>query len=286
MNDPLADLLGNFDVSSKGNNAKVEPVLLNYCCDTVLNSYGKNYILGNNQLFPIYDKNFINGGWHDIKLYLYTALKWRDMLYTDTGEAVQEDDEPYATLGYGCGIDIFKYRGSSPCVARNIEGRTLTIDQWCRLTHDAMLAKASQVMPRLWMPVEIGGHKFWTPDKGTIRALPVDIPMVLDSAEEFCTRAGCQIGGSLLLVKLQTMLYKYMQEQDIDRLYIGYNYNPSAKTEEELIPAEDWSMSHSRRLGEIAYDSDDMVGKLSIGNARKLAMAINNLSFHQEDVFA
>lgn len=284
MSDILNDVLGNIDLSS-GNKrtTPVEKIKTQFCCDVVLQDQGSKYILGTNQLFPIFEKDFLNGGRYDVQLYLYTALKWKHLFYTDMGTAVSADEDPDATLGYAHGIDIYKYHGASPCLAYNVEDRTLTVDQWCRLSHNAL--PVANPLPRLWRKAE-GGHTFWTPYEGLISAIPVEIPMALESAEEFSDNVGYNLGGFTLTLKLQALLYEYLRDNKYDRLYIGYPCELTKEPEQNLVNAHDWSKTHCRRLGETDYDSVNILGGISRGLSRKLTMVLNNMSFVQEEIFA
>lgn len=285
----LSDLLSNVGTvtttSSNNNRAAVEEVKLNYCCDVVLSDGPNKFILGTNQLFPIYDLSYINGAVHNVQMYLYTAVKWRDMLYTDLGPAVHPDDDPDAYLGYGCGIDVFNYDGGSPCIASSICCRDLTIDEWCKITYNALPAAPKHVLPRIWRKAE-GGHKFWTPTDGVISALPANIPMILESADEFSAMIKYRLGGSCLAAKVRTMLYNYMQEYGIDRLFIGYEADLLKDPEQHLIGAYDWSKTHRRRIGEMPYNEHNFFGQLGDSRNRQLSVAINNKAFTQERIFA
>ena len=285
----LDDLLCNvgtvISTSSNNNQAAVDEVKLNYCCDVVLSKDSKKFILGTNQLFPIYDVSYINGAVHDIQMYLYTAVTWRDMFYTDMGYATHATDDPEAYLGYGGGIDVFDYNGGSPCVANSISCRDLTIDEWCRLTHNALPASPKHVLPRIWRRAE-GGHKFWTPTDGIISALPVNIPMILESAEEFSSLTRYNLGGSVLASKIRAMLYNYMTENNVNRLYVGYEADLLNEPETHLIDAYSWSSGHRRRIGEMPYNENNFFGQLGDSKLRHLSIAINNKAFTQERVFA
>lgn len=278
--DIFEDLLCSI---GSGNNEIVEKLKIHYCCDLVYNHNGRKHILGTNQLFPVYEKNVLNGGAYDVQLYLYSALKWKDMLYTDTGEAVYQDEDPDATLGYNCGIDILEYKGSTPCLARSTKQRTLTVDQWSRLTHYAMLTSA--VLPSLWVKAD-GGHEFWTPDEGLISALPVNLPMVMDSAEAFTRAVRYRLGRETLLVRLQLLLYDFMDKNNISRIYMGYPADLTKQTETHLVDAYEWSESHSRRLGVVDYNHRYFLSTVGANRMRKLAIALNNASFTQEEIFA
>lgn len=286
----LDDLLSNVGtvVTKKTSNtthkkSSSAEITLNYCCDVVLSRSAKKYILGTNQLFPIYNKNMLNGGVHDIQVYLYSALSWNGMLYTDTGAAVHPDEAPDATVGYNCGIRVFNYRGGSPCIAKTRDERTLTVDDWCRLTYNAFLT--DKVMPKLWRKAE-GGHKFWTPDDGIISALPVSIPMTLETAAEFKNLIGYKSGSSMLMTKIATMLYVYMYDNNIDRLYIGYDYNLTEETETQLIDAYKWSNTHCRRMGSMNHNHLNLFDYVADSRNRKLAIAIKSGTFSEERVFA
>lgn len=285
----LDDLLSNVGtvVTTKqcNNNTRKSSseIKLNYCCDVVLTRNKEKYILGTNQLFPIYNKVMLGGGVHDVQLYLYSALTWNDMLYTDTGAAVHPTEAPDATLGYNCGIRVFNYRGGSPCIARNREERTLTVDDWCRLTYNAF--PTDKVMPRLWKKAD-GGHKFWTPDDGIISALPVDIPMTLEVASEFKNIIGYRSGSDMLMTKISTMLYTYMRDNNIDKLYVGYDFNLSEDTETELVDAYKWSNTHYRRLGTLEHNHMQLFDYVAASRNRKLAIAIRSGTFSAESVFA
>lgn len=284
----LDDLLSNVGTvvktSSNKKNAKSSAeIKLNYCCDVVLSRDSKKYILGTNQLFPIYNKTMLGGGVYDVQVYLYSALSWKDMLYTDTGAAVHTDEAPDATLGYNCGIRVFNYRGGSPCIARNREERTLTVDDWCRLTYNAI--PTDKVMPRLWRKAE-GGHKFWTPDEGIISALPVNIPMTLETASEFKHLINYRSGSDMLVTKIATMIYTYMRDNNIERLYVGYDYNLTEETETQLIDAYKWSTTHYRRLGTMEHNHLNLFDYVADSRNRKLAIAVKSGTFSEERVFA
>lgn len=271
--------------SSNNNQTTDSSVKLNYCSDVVITYDAVKYILGTNQLFPIYDLSYINGSVHDIQMYLYTAVKWKDMFYTDLGPAVHPDDDPDAYLGYGGGIDVFNYSGGSPCIANSIHRRDLTIDEWCQLTHNALPTEPKHVLPRLWMKAE-GGHKFWTPTEGIISALPVNIPMILESADDFSAMIRYRLGSSCLASKVRSMLYKYMSDHNIDRLYVGYESNLLHEPETHLINSYEWSKHHRRRLGEMPYNEYNFFGSVGDSKLRKLSVAINNGMFDQERIFA
>jgi hypothetical protein len=270
---------------SNSNNARKSSseIKLNYCGDVVLARDKKKYILGTNQLFPIYKKVMLGGGVYDVQLYMYTALSWNDMLYTDAGAAVHPIEAPDATLGYNCGIRVFNYRGGSPCIARSREERTLTVDDWCRLTYNAI--PTDKVMPRLWKKAD-GGHEFWTPDEGFISALPVDIPMTLEIASEFKNIIGYRSGSDMLMTKISSMLYTYMRDNNIDKLYVGYDFNLSEDTETELIDAYEWSNTHYRRLGTLEHNHTQLFDYVAASRNRKLAIAIKSGTFSAESVFA
>lgn len=287
----LSDLLSNVGTvsttSSNNNqthNAAIEEVKLNYCCDIVLSEGPNKFILGTNQLFPIYDLSYINGAVHDVQMYLYTAVRWRDMLYTNMDYATHPDDEPDSYLGCGGGIDVFDYNGGSPCIANSICYRDLTIDEWCQLTHKALPTSPKYALPRIWKKAD-GGHKFWTPTDGIISALPVNIPMILGTADEFRSITHYKLSSSVLASKVRSMLYTYMTENNIDRLYIGYEANLLSDTETHLVCAYDWSKTHRRRIGEMTYDENNFFGQLGESKLRQLSNAVNNRAFTQERVF-
>ena len=285
----LDDLLSNVGTivsnSSNNNQATTSEVKLNYCSDIVLTDGSEKCILGTNQLFPIYDLSFINGAVHNVQMYVYTAIKWRDMFYTDLGHAVHPGDEPEAYLGYGCGIDVFNYNGGSPCIANSICYRDLTIDEWCQLTHNALPASHKHVLPRVWKKAE-GGHKFWTPTEGVISALPVNIPMILESADEFRSIIKYRLSSDCLESKVRTMLYNYMRYNNLTRLYVGYESDLLKEPETQLINAYDWSKTHRRYIGEMVYNENNFFGQLGDSKLRQLSNAINNKAFTQERVFA
>lgn len=278
--DILEDLLCSI---GSGSNEVVEKLKIHYCCDLVYNRDGRKYILGTNQLFPVYEENVLNGGAFDVQLYLYSALKWKDMLYTDAGNAVYQDEDPDATLGYNCGIDILSYKGSTPCLARSTKQRTLTVDQWSRLTNDAVLT--SSVIPTLWVKAD-WGHKFWTPDEGFISAIPLDLPIVLDSAASFSRAVRYRSGYETLLVRLQILMYEFMKSRNISRIYMGHPAELTKQTETHLVDAYEWSETHSRRLGVVDYNHKYFLSAVGANRMRKLAIALNNASFTQEEIFA
>lgn len=287
--DALDDLLSNVGTvmtSTSNNNKAANEVTLNYCSDIVLtNTNGsEKYILGTNQLYPIYDMSFINGAVHNVQMYLYTAVKWRDMFYTDFGPAILPEDDPEALLGYGCGVDIFDYAGGSPCIANSIRNRDLTIDEWCQLTHMALPAESKFVLPTVWRKAD-GGHKFWTPDEGIISALPVNIPMILESSEDFRSTIEYRLSSNCLASKVRSMLYMYMREHSIDRLYVGYTADLLKEPETQLINAYEWSKTHRRRVGEMMYNPDNFFGQIGNSKLRQLSVAINNGTFLQERLF-
>lgn len=273
----------NTASSNTGHVNTADELALNFCCDVVLAKDTNKYILGTNQLFPIHDRNVLNGGIYDIQLYVYSALKWRDLVYTENGTAVYPDEEPDTALGYNCGTRIFGYKGGTPCLARKKEERPLTIDEWCRLSYDAV--PTDKVLPRLWKKAP-GGHQFWVPDEGMISALPEDIPMALDTVAEFRRKVNYRASASRLATKVHSLLYTHMLDNSIERLYIGYSANIVADAEEGLIPAYEWSKTHRRRLGEIPYNYLNLFGSISDSNSRKLANAINSGTFVTERVFA
>lgn len=282
----LNNLLASFGSSvntASSNTGAADELALNFCCDVVLAKNTNKYILGTNQLFPIHDRNILNGGIHDIQLYVYSALKWRDLVYTENGTAIHPGEDPDIALGYNCGTRIFKYKGGTPCLARHKEERPLTVDEWCRLSYDAI--PTDKVFPRLWKKAP-GGHLFWTPDEGIISALPVDIPMALDTVAEFKRKVNYGASNSRLETKVHSLLYSYMLDNSLERLYIGYSADVRADMEEGLIPAYEWSKTHRRRLGEIPYNYLNLFGSISDSNSRKLANAINSSAFVTERVFA
>lgn len=289
MNNDLSDLFSNTGTVVRKSNteaktATADEIKLNYCCDVVLTKNNTKYILGTNQLFPIYDIDVLNGGIHDVQMYLYSALKWNDMLYTDSGDAVRSEEDPDATLGYNCGVRIFNYRGGTPCLPRSKHERTLTVDEWCRLAHNAI--PTHKVLPSLWVEAEYG-HKFWTPDKGLISALPVNsIPITLETEREFKRTINYRSPSNVLATRVISMLYAYMRENNASRLYIGYECNLVKDPETELINAYDWSTSHCRRVGEIPHNHKNLFGHAKDGANRKLAIAVRSGTFSAERIFA
>lgn len=289
MND-LSDLFSNSgkvvkkSSNTTANTTSSDEIKLNYCCDVVMTQGTTKYILGTNQLFPIYDINVLNGGRYDVQLYLYAALKWNDMFYTDDGVAVRMDEAPDATLGYNCGIRIFNYKGGSPCIARNKHERTLSVDEWCRLTYNAI--PTYKVLPKLWVESE-NGHKFWTPDRGIISALPVNnIPITLETAREFKRTINYRSASDVLATRVISMLYAYMRDNNVRKLYIGYEYDLASDPETELIDAYSWSNSHCRRVGELPHNHKNLFGHVKDGASRKLAIAVRSGTFSEELVFA
>jgi hypothetical protein len=283
LDDLLKDVATVASNKKERKNKSSEEIKLNYCADIVLSQDNKKYILGTNQLFPIYTRDILNGGRYDVQMYLYSALSWHDMLYTDYGAAVRPDEDPDATLGYNCGVRIFNYRGGTPCVAKSRHERTLTVDEWCRLTCNSVYTQ--KVFPKLWVENN-GGHEFWTPNKGIIRALPVNIPMTLETIGEFKRKGQYASKTHILMTRLISMLYSYMRDNDIDHIYVGYENNLVADPETKLIDAYKWSANHCRRVGEIQHDHLDLFGEIASSSIRKLMMAVNASTFSEERVFA
>lgn len=263
-----------------------DSIKTHYCCDVVLEQDNKKYILGTNQLFPVYEQNFVNGGSFDVSLFVYTALKWKELFYTSDGVAISEDEDPDALLGYNHGIDIFSFKGSTPCLAKKHEEMPLSVDEWCRLVSNAIPAQPKDVLPVLWKK-DPGGHEFWVPGEGMVRAIPVqDVPIALYPKEVFNTLIRYNLDAATLIVQLQSMLYKYMTDNSIDKLYIGYRNDLSAKPEEQLIDAYEWSNTHHRRIGAKPYQEDKLYSTLSISSACQLAQCINSTKFTKKEIFA
>lgn len=274
----------NTTANTESNATSSDEIKLNYCCDVVMTQGGTKYILGTNQLFPIYDINVLNGGRYDVQLYLYAALKWNDMFYTDDGSAVRMDEDPDATLGYNCGVRIFNYKGGSPCIARSKHERTLSVDEWCRLTHNAI--PTCKVLPKLWVESE-NGHKFWTPDRGIISALPVNnIPITLETEREFKHTINYRSASNVLATRVISMLYTYMRDNNVRKLYIGYECDLASDPETELINAYAWSNTHCRRVGELPHSHKNLFGHVKDGASRKLSIAVRSGTFSEELVFA
>lgn len=270
--------------SNKHQHQSDSEVKLKYGCDIVLNKDDQKYILGTNQLFPIYKQSFLNGSVFDVQMYLYAAVMWRDMIYTNMGSAVHPDEDPDSMLGYGGGIYVYNYRGGSPCIANSIKGRDITVDDWCQLTYGALPVASKHALPRLWVKSE-GGHKFWTPDDGIISALPVNIPMLLDSAEAFSSLIKYKLGGSTLATKVRSMLYEYTLKHDIDKLYIGFESDLVSDPDTCLIDAFEWRNTHNMRIGEIQYNEQNLFGQLRDSTVRQLCNAVNNGRFECEALF-
>jgi hypothetical protein len=288
----LSDLLNDVKViSNKSNNARsgsnrsaISEVKLKYGCDIVLSKDDKKYILGTNQLFPIYQHSFLNGSVYDIQMYLYAAVVWRDMIYTNMGSAVHPDEDPDSMLGYGGGIYVYNYKGGSPCIADSIKGRDITVDDWCQLTYNALPVSTNQSLPKLWIKAE-GGHKFWTPDEGIISALPVNIPMILDTAEKFSSLINYRLGGSTMASKVRAMLYEYTLKYNIDKLYIGFPSDIVSEPEQFLVDAYEWRNTHRMRLGEIQYNESNLFSHIRDSKVRQLCNAVNNGCFDKEALF-
>ena len=88
-----------------------------------------------------------------------------------------------------------------------------------------------------------------------------------------------------LASKVKAMLYVYMRNNHVDRLYIGYDADPTKATETWLADAYQWSHNHSRRISTMKRDDNYFYGYLGHRNARMLSQHINNGKFSNEKVF-
>lgn len=268
---------------NKKNNNPVAPITTHVCCDIVFEQNGNKYIAGTNQLFPVFSTDFCNGCKYPVSLYVYTAMKWKELFYTDSGDAVAADDEPEALLGYNHGLDVIRFKNATPCLVPAEVGhrkeQALTIDQWCRLSHKGILT--NEFMPKLWIESEFGSE-FWTPDKGMIRAIPTDIPIVLHSAEEFCDMVGYNSSVGAMLQRITMMLNMYVGNKT---LYIGFSPETARPTEDRLIEASKWFNTHYRRIG-IQKAKNTLLDTISGSAARSLAISLANKGFEREEIFA